>query len=311
MVFNGMAAKAKGVGIMAGKARLCVAAGVAVVLVGLALWRHVPAAQTGALEPDNAPAQVSRAEGAPSSASGPRHLQASLAREHRVQEFEALKLRAEAGDRVAQRLLAEIYAACYFVNFDREAFLGGVDERKRLLSDRAQVRVLELAARERIAQCDAVNGGAPLEFHLAARWYAEAAKNGDLAARTMVRAHDLRRHDPAVTALLLEEVLASGDPAAVFYFGNTLRVDDAANPSEPTEALATGALATWAWIVAGCRMGYDCGPNGKVMVGFCLEAGGCTGEDADAYVRRELPTDAERRELDRRVGEILSLIERQ
>ncbi|WP_315387545.1 hypothetical protein [uncultured Stenotrophomonas sp.] len=281
------------------------------VLVGLVLWRHVPAAQSGALRPDDTRAQASPAEASPRAASGARQLQASLTREHTGQAFEALKQRAEAGDGVAQRLLAESYADCYFVNLDREAFLGGLDERKRLASDRAQVRVLEQAARERIAQCDAVNRGTPLELELAARWYAEAARNGDLAARTMVRAHDLRRHDPIVTAQLLEEVLASGDPAAVFYFGNTLRVDDAANPGEPTEALATGEMATWAWMVAGCRMGYDCGPTGRVMVGFCLEGNGCTGEDAETYVRRELPTDAERAELDRRVGEILGLVEGQ
>ncbi|MGH8463041.1 MAG: hypothetical protein ACRESP_04155 [Pseudomonas sp.] len=296
---------------MAGRAKLWLAAGVVAVLVGVVLWRQVPVAQTGVPGKGGAPVQASRAEGAPSAASGPRQPEDSLAQERTAQEFEALKQRAEAGDRVAQRLLAETYADCYFVNFDRVLFLSNLDARKHWLRDGARVVVLEKVAGERIAQCDAVNGGGPLEPNATARWYAEAARNGDLAARTMVRANDLRRHDPAVTAQLLEEVTASGDPAAVFYFGNTLRVDDAANPGEPTEALATGEMATWAWMVAGCRMGYDCGPAGRVMVGFCLEGSGCTGEDAETYIRRELPTDAERAELDRRVGEILGLIEGQ
>ncbi|WP_146033476.1 hypothetical protein [Stenotrophomonas sp. VV52] len=282
------------------------------VLVGLVLWRQVPADQSGALGTADTRAQTSRAEVLPSAAPGPQRLQTSLAREHSVQEFHALKQRAEAGDRVAQRLLAETHADCYFVNEDRDAFISTMDMRKRGLSDKSQIGFLEQATRERIAKCDAGDGGGPLEPLLAGHWYAEAAKRGDLAARAMARAQVLKRYDPAETEQLLEEVLASGDPAAVFYFGATLREDAAVTPGEPAEALTTGALATWSWMVAACRMGYDCGPTGRVMVSSCLDTRRCFGEDMDTHVlTRELRTEAERRELERRVGEILGLIKGQ
>lgn len=294
---------------MAGRARLWLAAGVVAVLVGVALWRQVPAAQTGAPGTGGAPAQASREKGAPNAASGARQLQASLARKHRAQEFVALKQRAEAGDRVAQRLLAETHAECYFVNEDRDAFISTMDMRKRSLSDKSQIDFLEQATRERIEKCDAVDGGGPLEPQLASHWYAEAAKRGDLAARVMVRANELKPYDPAENEQLLEEVLASGDPAAVFYFGATLRVDEAVTTGEATEAMTTGPLATWSWMVAACRMGHDCGPASRGMVLNCLDTLRCFGEDMDTHVlTRELPTDAERRELERRVSEILELI---
>jgi len=294
---------------MARKARTWLAAGVVAVLVAVALWRQIPAAQTDAPGAGGAPVQASRAEGAPSAASSPGQLQASLERKHRLQEFAALKQRAEAGDRAAQRLLAETYTDCYFTNEDRDAFISTMDMRKRGLSDKSQIGFLEQATRERIAKCDAVDGGGPLDPLLAGHWYAEAAKRGDLAARAMARAQVLKRYDPAETEQLLEEVLASGDPAAVFYFGATLREDAAVTPGEPAEALTTGALATWSWMVAACRMGYDCGPTGRVMVSNCLDTRRCFGEDMDTHVlTRELPTDAERRELERRVGEILGLV---
>lgn len=294
---------------MAGRARLWLAAGVVAVLVGVALWRQVPAAQTDAPGTGGAPVQASRAEGAPSAASSPGQLQASLARKHRLQEFAALKQRAEAGDRVAQRLLAETHADCYFVNEDRDAFISTMDMRKRSLSDKRQIGFLEQATRERIEKCDAVDGGGPLDPLLAGHWYAEAAKRGDLAARAMVRAQVLKRYDPAETEQLLEEVLASGDPAAVLYFGATLREDAAVTSGEPTEALTTGALATWSWMVAACRMGYDCGPTSRGMASNCLDTLRCAGEDMDTHVlTRELSTDDERRELERRVAEILGLI---
>jgi hypothetical protein len=56
-------------------------------------------------------------------------------------------------------------------------------------------------------------------------------------------------------------------------------------------------------------MGYDCGPSGELMGTLCLLQNGCTGEDFEAYLKRELRNDAERRELERRVTEILRLVE--
>lgn len=282
--------------------------GLVAAVVGIALWWTAPATQGGAPGGKAKVAPSAVAAEVRANATESRSIQGRPLAAGRVEAFEALKQRAEAGDAVAQRLLAQTYADCFFVNLDREAFQSGVEVKKNMLNDDASKRLMEQAASERIATCDAVEGGDPLPLGLSPRWFAKAAENGDLAARAMVRANNLNRQDPAETAQLLEEVLASGDPAAVFTFGISLRNSFATSNSEPTEPLATGELATKAWMVAGCRMGYECEPSGRVMNSACLELGGCTGEDVETYLRRELPTDGERAELDRRVSEILALV---
>lgn len=282
--------------------------GLVAAVVGIALRWTAPATQGGAPGGKAKVAPSAVAAEVRANATESRSIQGRPLAAGRVEAFEALKQRAEAGDAVAQRLLAQTYADCFFVNLDREAFQSGVEVKKNMLNDDASKRLMEQAASERIATCDAVEGGDPLPLGLSPRWFAKAAENGDLAARAMVRANNLNRQDPAETAQLLEEVLASGDPAAVFTFGISLRNSFATSNSEPTEPLATGELATKAWMVAGCRMGYECEPSGRVMNSACLELGGCTGEDVETYLRRELPTDGERAELDRRVSEILALV---
>lgn len=293
---------------MVGRTGGWLAVGLVTAVVGVALWWNAPATQGDAPGGKAQVAALPVAAEVRANATESRTSQGRPAAVGSVEAFEALKQRAEAGDAVAQRLLAQTYADCFFVNLDREAFKSSVEIKKNLLNDDASKRLMEQAASERIATCDAVEGGDPLPLDLSPRWFAKAAENGDLAARAMVRANNLNRQDPAETAQLLEEVLASGDPAAVFTFGISLRNSFAASNSEPTEPLATGELATKAWMVAGCRMGYECEPSGSVMNSACLELGGCTGEDVESDLRRELPTDGERAELERRVREILALV---
>lgn len=294
---------------MVGRSRAWLAVGVVAALVGVFVWRGVPAVQGDAPGPKVELAPSPSATDIRANGTETRPSQGRFAEASRVRAFKELKQRAEAGDAVAQRLLAETYADCLFVNLERDEFLSGVENRKRLLSDEAQVRVLEQAARERIGKCDAVDVEDATRLELAAQWFATAADNGDLAARAMVRASNLKRQDPAETVQFLEEVLASGDPAAVFMFGGTLREDAPAGKGEPSEPLATGELATRAWMMAACRMGYECGPSGRVVETICLEMSDCAGEDLETYVLRQLRDEAQREELERRVGEILALTE--
>ncbi len=292
---------------MVRRTRAWLAVGVVAALVGVFVWRGVPAVQGDATNAKGELAPLPGAADVRANGTETRPSQGRLAEASRVRVFKELKQRAEAGDAVAQRLLAETYADCLFVNLERDEFLSGVENRKRLLSDEAQVRVLEEAARNRIGKCDAVDVEDATRLELAAQWFATAADNGDLAARAMVRASNLNRQDPAEAAQFLEDVLASGDPAAVFMFGGTLRQDAFAGKGGPSEPLATGELATQAWMVAACRMGYECGPSGRVVETICLEMSDCAGEDLETYVQRQLRDEAQREELERRVGEILAL----
>lgn len=294
---------------MAWKTSSWVAVGVVAALVGVVLWRGVPAAQSDASFAKARAAQLPaaadiRADGAVARASHGRPAEVD-----RVKAFEDLKKRAKAGDALAQRLLAETYDGCYFVNIDRENFMDSLDFYRQMIRAPAQLSVLEQVAAERFAQCGAVDGGAIAPMQLVTGWYAQAAENGDLAARLMDNAFKQKRLDTAEAAEQLEEVLGSNDPAAVFAMGSTLHSNYPASADGPAAGLMTGEHAGEAWMVAGCRMGYDCGPSGKLMGTLCLVQNACTGEDFEAYLKREMMNEAERRDLERRVTEILRLVE--
>ncbi|MFI8719348.1 hypothetical protein ACIGHF_15890 [Stenotrophomonas sp. NPDC077464] len=228
-----------------------------------------------------------------------------------MKAFEDLKQRAKAGDAVAQRLLADTYEACFIVNIDRGNFLEGLDFNRQMIRAPAQLSILEKTAQERFAQCGAVDGGAIIPLELIRGWYAQAAENGDLAARLNDNAYKRKTLGAAESSALLEEVLASNDPAVVFAMGTTLGARYLTDPNDPAYALVSGEGAGNAWMVAACRMGYDCGPSSALMATLCLGTNGCTGEDFETFWKRELPSDVERRELERRVTEILRLVEGQ
>jgi len=296
---------------MAGKARVWLAVGVVAALVGIALWRQGPAAQAVAASA-KAPALQAPSPSAPPS-DAPVTSTANLlsVEARRVKEFEELKQRAKAGDAVAQRLLADTYEACFIVNIDRENFLKGLDYNRQMIRVPAQLSILEETAQERFTQCGAVDGGAIIPLALIRGWYAQAAENGDLAARLTDNAYHRKTLDAAESSALLEEVLASNDPAVVFAMGATLGASYLAAQNDPAYALVSGERAGNAWMVAACRMGYDCGPSSALMATLCLGTNGCTGEDFETFWKRELPSDAERRDLERRVTEILRLVEGQ
>lgn len=283
--------------------------GVVAALAGFALWHYVPATQLEAPTAQATAAQSQRSVAAAADQTSSPVARARPAQEGRVRAFEALKQRAKAGDALAQRKLAEAYDACFIVNLDRERFVRGYEQSRGQFTDPAQAHAQEQLVQARLAECDAVDGGAIVPTELIRGWYAQAAENGDLAARAMDGAINHRKKDPAGAASLLTEVLASDDPAAVFAFGNTLGVEYPADVGASADALVNGRLASGAWMVAACRMGYDCEPSGVVMGNMCLFVNQCTGEDYEALVRRTLPSEVDRMELERRVAEILRQIE--
>lgn len=300
---------------MAGRARLLLGAGIVAALVGFfALWREASATRAAAPTaptPKAAAVQSPRSTDIPSDGAGAGAAGGHPAAIDRVKAFEDLKQRAKAGDAVAQRKLADAYEACFVVNLDREGFINGLDFNRRMMREPARPAVLDQVMRERVAHCDAVDGGAIVPVDLIRGWYAQAAENGDLPARLIDNAFKHRKLDEAASARLLEEVLASNDPAAVFAMGSTLGSNYAFIPGDPAEAVMTGEQASSAWLVAACRMGYDCGASGQMMGTMCLFLDGCTGEDVEAFLKRGLRSDAERRDLERRVTEILRLVEGQ
>ncbi|WP_312318816.1 hypothetical protein [Stenotrophomonas sp.] len=223
--------------------------------------------------------------------------------------FLALKQRADAGDAVSQRLLAQAYARCMGVNYNRELYA----ERNRLriaeATDAEARSVMETQLSNRMQECDAVEAGAEVTWEQMRSAYARAARSGDLAARIMDIIHNDREYlDADQAAELLETVVTSKDPAAVYAYGSMLGGIISMNMEAPYAPLVEGTRADLAWMVVACRMGYECGPDSEPMSDLCQMQDYCYRGSFEHAVRRTLETDSEREALDRHIEAILRVV---
>lgn len=226
-----------------------------------------------------------------------------------LQAFEALKQRAQAGDVMAQRHLAEAYNGCHLFNGNHAQFLEIYESQALTMEDRAQADVMRQVARRRISACEAVEGGAKFPSRNGQDWYERAAANGDLVARAMSYAGHEQTMEGSESARLVEDVVASGDPAAVFAFGHLLSSRMRVEPGEAFGGLSAGRLSGMAWEIAACRIGYDCGPESRTVENLCLFERNCTGEGLEATLRAGLSSQEERDALDAQVDLVLRLLE--
>ena len=225
--------------------------------------------------------------------------------------FLALKQRADAGDPASQRLLADAYDRCIYVNQNSdnpnaEQYKERIQRRIQSAETEEEATVLGPLLQHVLQECAAVEGGAPIDWDDMRLLYAQAAQGGDLPARVTETLFNLQQPLGEVqAAALLEDVLASNDPAAVFALGAAIGESRGMQVAEPYTPLAEGWLAGRAWQVAACRMGFDCGPESPPASRLCLHQGWCYEGTFEQATRRRLGTDAEREALDRQVEAIL------
>ncbi|WP_312318814.1 hypothetical protein [Stenotrophomonas sp.] len=269
-------------------------------------WRHFTAPAKPDHNPPTAAARslandtpsTSGSQGRTSSATPPTSTNVDA-----VAAFEALKQRAKDGDAVSQRLLAQTYEACFLPNLQRAHFISSIQYLQKVNPD--QAAELERVMRLRLQKCDAVDGGAIIPMQLINGWYAQAAANGDLASRAVAFARQPRPLDTATVTQFMDDLVESGDPAAMYSLGNTLGERFASNVREPYASLVTGKNAGTAWALAACRMGYDCGPDSIAATDFCLSIGRCQGESVEALMVAMVPADQDRAALEQEIQQIL------
>ncbi|WP_405239275.1 hypothetical protein [Lentisalinibacter orientalis] len=129
------------------------------------------------------------------------------------------------------------------------------------------------------------------------RFLMDAAEGGHPYAQLEVALSRLAKGDTRETvAPLLASALGSATADVVFDMSAA-----AVEPDDPTSAI-NGA----AWILAGCRLGADCGPNGYRMQQFCQFSTECgVGESVEDFVLRQFGQDTYD-QATRRAEEILT-----
>ncbi len=268
-------------------------------------WRHFTAPTTPETASRTTASQRPTAGTSAPAPASPTHSSRTPATDP-VTAFEALKQRAKEGDAVSQRLLAQTYEACFVVNLHRERFL---QMYQRARQDRPeQVATLDHLTQQRIEQCNAVDDGAIIPQELIRGWYAQAAENGDLAARAVEYAVKRTPLDAPTATRFLEDIVTSGDPAAMHSLGNVMGGTVTENVGEPYKELVSGPLAAAAWSLAACRMGYDCGPDSTDIGNFCMLVGRCLGETSEEMVFATVKSDADRAALEQKIQQILEAV---
>lgn len=290
----------------AGRRILVFATLVAAAFAGYVAWTHWRVPPVGAPASPGVTTPLPTDAGRPHEPSPTIHGAApDLAR--KAMAFEDLKLRAKRGDPAAQRMLAGIYDACFIVNIRPDAFLSGYERQAESLLEPGQASRMIQVARERAAECRSVDGGAVIPIELVKGWYDQAAKNGDLGAQAMSYAFHQEVLDQAGANHYVQRVVGSNDPAAVFLMGQIAGGPALQAAGEQYSDVVTGPAAGYAWMVVGCRMGYDCGPSSHLMGTLCLQMS-CGEGGFEEYVRSGLRTDEEREDLDRKIDEVSRLV---
>ena len=274
----------------------------AIVVVPLALagwlaWRQI--------SPPSPPASAATPTPAQPASPGTVHTASATKSPNLYHQYRTLKQRAEAGDAVAQRLVAQLFVDCAYI-YDHPLKFTPLE-----LSDipADSPESMSIGAHRALQQnCTQVEGGARVTLKDAQNWYEKAAENGDLAAWAVV---NMLRHPPLTAdeaQRFLEDVIASKDPVAVFAYGNVMGGPVTENLGKGYESLVSNN-ASLAWMLAGCRMGMDCGPESPPVNNLCLHQGLCGKGDCEQAMKSQIESEADREALDQQIEAVLAILE--
>ena len=259
---------------------------------GLA-WRYLVPSSPPAPEADPVPS--------PPASPGVLQVPTTAASPNLFHQFGSLKQRAEAGDAVAQRLVAQLLVDCADVYEHPQRYTA--TELASIPDGSTEAMVIN-ATNARVQDCAQVEGGRHVTLKDAERWYEKAADNGDLAAWTIV---NMLRHPPLnadEAKGFLEDVMASKDPVAVFAYGNVMGGPLTENLGEGYAPLVSNA-ASLAWMLAGCRMGMDCGPESVLVDNLCLQQHVCGKGDYEQAMKGMMDSEADREALNQQIEKVL------
>lgn len=133
-----------------------------------------------------------------------------------------------------------------------------------------------------------------------------AARAGSLAAEVDLLRHDAPlSKDPDAVRALVDRAIASRDPDVYLALSHVMDTRAAGRQARFGRFSGTEAMG-YAWQLAACRLGLDCGPRGALMTVYCVNAGICVSEsDVERLVVNHLVPHAQAAHVRQTVGHIL------
>lgn len=225
-----------------------------------------------------------------------------------LESFLSIKARAEKGEPAAQRELAEAYGRCIPVNMNPERYVASIDALAALSKSPGNADALKRTGRAAAADCTAVDNGAAVPMEAYNLWLAQAAKQGDLAAQAKLYMNGNGRPQGAELKNFMDQVVASNDPNAIFELGQLIESNSSPDGTGPYSNVSAQNLSGYAWSIAACRQGLDCGAGSQVMRSLCLNTTACTSPNYESYVRDYMVSAGDAALLNSKVEEVLSLL---
>jgi len=208
-----------------------------------------------------------------------------------VDDYATIKARAEAGEPLAQRRLAELYGDClamrgvFATNLSLLPDMGRAEPASKPRIDKV------LAERRRLCTpAEQANDARPETY---AFWNDQAAKRGDLVA--IMRQVAAQPGDLAPQDLLsiVDVVARQGDAADVYEVSRLLpRLKANQWPDPETAPAFEGPLASDAWVLAACRAGLECAKGSKLLELACISMFSCRHPDYRSLLQHERSLDA-------------------
>lgn len=207
-----------------------------------------------------------------------------------VDDYATIKSRAEAGEPLAQRRLAELYGDClamrgvFATNMSLLPDMGRAEPASKPRIDKV------LAERRRLCTpAEQANDARPETYVF---WNDQAAKRGDLVA--IMRQVASQQGDPALEDLqrVLDVVARQGDAADVYEVSRLLPRFKAKWPDPETAPAFEGPLAADAWVLAACNAGLECGKGSKLLELACISMFSCRHPDYRSLLQHERGLDA-------------------
>lgn len=196
---------------------------------------------------------------------------------------QGLRAAADGGDAAAQTLIADAYLECIGVALDpayRNPGVAPAEEGHPQL--KRYVGSLLAIHRERCGRLESQDVGG---LQAIRTLYANAAKNGSSKALAMQLMYnpDLDAVPDAELAADVEQIKNSGDPDAIGALSNLM--GSRAESRDVVFGTPSGTeMDEYAWLLAACEMGMECGPDSAVVRGYCLNGGICDANSVDRII---------------------------
>ncbi|HET8818277.1 MAG TPA: hypothetical protein VFM73_01885, partial [Xanthomonadaceae bacterium] len=135
-------------------------------------------------------------------------------------------------------------------------------------------------------------------------WLEQAAKAGDLVAQAKLAARKPNETPPDEVNDLLASAIQESNPDALLSAAPLLGATSKQGIDPRFAAYVGSPNDEYAWAIAACRMGADCGPNSHVMNEICLSSLYCDYSNYEQFIRAEVLPNAQLE----RVNQILALV---